>query len=131
MIGRIKLNIPFLFSFAGLIWFKNRQAGFSFCNRTTLILAENIGKSIDEIPKWVDENRALYYGEMLYAAHLAYCQENYIKPTWTRKKLIEGYMKLPEEEQKKIVKAWNDSVNIGAKPLPGKKKQGTNRMTKR
>ena len=122
MIGRIKIQVPFLFSFAGLTWFKFRQAGFSFTNKATLILAENIGKKIDEVPKWVDENRTLYFSEMLYAAYLAYCQENYTKPVFSKEKLIQGYLRLDESEQKRIVGAWNESVTFGAKPYPGKKK---------
>lgn len=127
MIGRITIQIPFLFSFAGLTWFKSRQAGFSFNNRATLILSENVNRTIDQLPKWIEENRTLYFSEMLYAAYLSHCQETYTKPKFSREKLTQGYLRLSEEDQKRIIKAWNEANSTGAKDMPVKKKHIANR----
>ena len=121
MIGRIKINIPFAYSFAGLSYYRNRQAGFSFSNATTLILAQNIGIELSELAKWAKENQTLYFLEMLWAAYVSHCQETYTKPVFTKKKLAEGINKLPEGELKRIVAVWNDSMKIGAKEISKKK----------
>lgn len=122
MIGRITLYIPFPCNFSGLTWYRKRQAGFSFTNHATLILSQNIGVDISELPEWAKKNQTLYFAEMLFAAYLAWSQENYKKPIFTKQKISEGFTKLSEYDQKSIIKAWNESLTMGAKQIPVKKK---------
>lgn len=122
MIGRIVIKVPFAYSFAGLTLYRNRQAGFSFTNHATLILAKNVGIEMSELPKWAKENQTMYAAEMMYAAYLADCMERFEKPKFTRKKLSEGINKLSDEDLKRIISAWNDSVSIGAKQILKKKR---------
>jgi hypothetical protein len=122
MIGRIETYIPFAYSFAGLSYNKTRQVGFSFNNHATLILAQNIGIELSKLQEWAKENKTLHFMEMMFAAYISHCRETYQKPKVTKQKLIEGLNRLPEDELKKIVAAWNDSVSIGAKEITKKKR---------
>ena len=122
MIGRIVINVPFAYTFAGLSYYRNRQAGFSFSNHATLILSQNIGIDLADLPKWAKENQTMYAAEMMYSAYLAYCQENYQKPVFSKKKLSEGISRMSDEDLKRIITAWNDSVSIGAKQIVKKKR---------
>jgi hypothetical protein len=122
MIGRIVINVPFAYTFAGLSYYRNRQAGFSFSNHATLILSQNIGIDLADLPKWAKENHTLYAAEMMYSAYLAYCQENYKKPVFSKKKLSEGINRLSEDDLKRIISTWNDSAKIGVKEVVKKKR---------
>ena len=123
MVGRISISVPFRYNIAGLSFFINRRAGFSFTNHATLILANSLGKELDEVNQWAKENRTLFVNEMFYAAYLAYCQENYTKPKFSKTKIAQGFLRMDIEDQKKIMKVWNDSATFGAKSMPGAKKK--------
>lgn len=123
MIGRITLNIPLACNFSGLTYYRKRQAGFSFTNHATLILSQNVGIDLSELPEWAKKNQTIYFAEMLYAAYLAWSQENYKKPIFSKQKISEGFTKLSETEQKSIISVWNDSLTLGAKQIPVKKKR--------
>ena len=123
MIGRVDIQVPYKFNIIGLSFYRDRQAGFAFTNQATLILAQNVGIELQEVPKWAKENQTLYFIESLFAAYIAYCQENYKKPVFDKKRLSEGFTHLSEEDQKKIVRVWNEALTTGAKPIPSKKKR--------
>lgn len=128
MIGRINIKIPFRRSIFGVSFYRTKEAGFSFTNQATLILSQNLKIDINVLPKWVDENRVLYLTEMLWAAYICNCQETFSKPKFSKSQIIDGFSKLEETGQKEIIKVWNDSLTMGAKPIPGaKKKPQTNR----
>ena len=129
MVGRISISVPYRYNIAGLTFFINRRAGFSFTNHATLILANNLGKTVDEVNQWAKQNRNQFLFEMFYASYIAWCQENYTKPTFSKPKINQGFLRLELEDENKIMKVWNDSATFGAKPMPGaKKKQNPNHL---
>lgn len=123
MVGRISISVPFRYNIAGLTFFVNRRAGFSFTNHATLILANNLNKTIDEVNEWARQNRTLFINEMFYAAYVAWCQENYTRPVFSKTKIAQGFLRLDLEDQNKIMKVWTDSTTFGAKSMPGAKKK--------
>jgi hypothetical protein len=128
MIGRIEIPIPIRLAIAGISFLRKRSVGFAFTNHAVLLMAESLGKEVDELREWMNHNQTLYLVELLYSAYVAHCRENYARPKISKKQLIEGWVSLPEEEQRKVIVVWEKSLGYGAKPMPGaKKKQKMNR----
>lgn len=123
MIGRIKISFPYRVKVLGLSFYRNKLAGFSFTNQATLILSQHLKIDINDLTKWVEENRTLYITEMIYAAYICNCQETYTKPIFTKSQLLNGFSKLDEQNQKDLMRVWNESLTIGSKPIPGAKKK--------
>lgn len=78
---------------------------------------------INDVMKWADKNRNIFMAEMLWAAYLANCQENYKKPVFDKARFLQGYAKLPDSEQKRIIECWNESKEFGVQPIQGAKKK--------
>lgn len=123
MVGRINITVPFACQFAGLTWYRPRRAGFCFTNHATFLVCENVGKEMNEIVEWSQKNQMQYFAEMLWAAYLAWCFENSKLPKFKKKELLDGFNRLPKDEQKRVVKTWNDATTIGAKQIKAKKKR--------
>jgi hypothetical protein len=123
MIGRITIPIPYQTKVFGLSFFRKRQAGFSFTNHATLLISQHTGVELSKVPEWAKENKTLYFIETLYAAYIAWCQENYKSPVFDKQRLMVGFNQLDEDRQKMIVKVWNESTTFGAKKIPSKKKR--------
>lgn len=123
MIGRIDIQVPIRIKVLGLSFFKNRQVGFSFTNHAILILSKNTGVEMSKIPEWAKENQIIYFAETLYSAYIANCQETYQKPKLNKTQITEGFNMLSDEDKKRVLTTWNESLSFGAKEIPSKKKR--------
>ncbi len=123
MIGRIEIPIPIRLAMVGVSFLRKRSIGFAFTNHAVLLMAESLGKEVDELREWMNHNQTLYLVELLYSAYVAHCRENYARPKISKKQLIEGWVSLPEDVQGRVISVWKTSLGYGAKPMPGAKKK--------
>ena len=121
--GLIEVQLIRLKKFLFFRFPKKEKTGFHFCNKAILIVAENAKIELDEFFNWADANRTLYFAEMLFAAYLVYCQENYQRPKFTKGELIYSFGLLNDEQRQKVIKAWANSERFAVKE--GKKKAET------
>lgn len=120
----IKMPIPYKVWAFFINWPK--EIGFSFDQLSMFQFRKNVefddmadGKTLE---KWVKTHgNDRFYLESLYGAYESHCIHNTIKPI-SKEKFALGVNNCKKEELKPVIDLWNESLQYGAKKLPGKKK---------
>lgn len=121
--GTIELTLTRLKKFLFFRYIKKEKIGFIFSNRAMLQAAESVNIELDKFFDWAEQNRTLYFAEMLYSAYLVWCQESYLKPVFGKSELIYAFGNVSDEKRKDVLKTWADSESFGVKKKKEKESQ--------
>ncbi len=123
--GTIEVRLPYPVKFWGVHYFKDRDIGFSFDQRSMLILLKNNNIDMPGYAEWRKKiNTNVIISETMFAAAQSYCEERREKDNFTKKGLLSAFNECSEETRELIAQCWKESEELGYKELPGKKKAG-------
>lgn len=91
------------------------RVGFLFWNEAIIICSRDLKIELKDFFDWAEKNNTLYFTQMLFAAYILWCKENYKKPALSKHELIYAFTTLPEDKQKELMMVWKDSESFGVK----------------
>ncbi len=122
--GTIEVKLPYPIKFLGGTFHRDRIIGFSFDQRSMLIILKNNNIDMKQFSVWrkkITSNIVVL--EFIFAAAQSYCEERRLKDNFTKKGLLHAFNECSNEIRELIANCWKDSEELGYKELPGRKKK--------
>lgn len=113
--GTIELILTHFRKFWFLRFKSKIKVGFCFWNDAILLTCRNMKIELKDFFQWAEKNQTLYFSEMLYAAYLIWCKENYHRPSLSKQDLLYSFSIAKIEDQKAVMQTWRDSESFGVK----------------
>ncbi len=127
MNNRIAIKMPVPCKVWAFYYNRSKEVGFAFDQQGMFQFRKNVGfddkADGNTLKAWVKAHGDdRFYLESLYGAHQSYCIHNVIK-SLDKDKFALSVHNCDKDSLKEVVALWNESLQYGAKQMPGAKKK--------
>lgn len=111
----MKVKLPYPTTIFGKTFIRSREIGFEFNNLAMFNFRENTGLvDSKKLTDWIEKyGHPRMINEIIYGAAQAYCMIHKTRENFVKSKLLQAVTLADEETQRKIIAAWELSINSG------------------